>query len=1262
MVQKTVAIESMKCFIVLTNTAREAIKQHFQDEHTFFNLQQHFDVYIEKQSVEETSLSLTVYFDNKRNKKLANKFDERVVIMDCIFDIKNGLVAKSFRTRGKQTPVETNRRAHLKIHFAPTRINGHTYPEKFIQILASLPEAKKRYDYINKRMMSWEGYLKVLNKNADFEDIDATFDSTNFSSDFSILIIRCHTIEDKQWKQLKGLSAYIKGIKREVGQVLKVQRQNRTIEIELTPQFARLARKNEFELTSESITFSNASTKSQLNRLLKGFERLKDGLAANANLENLLFEDELTIAERKNVIVPDFHNHLNEYQQEAVMGAMNAEDLYVIQGPPGTGKTTVISEICYQNVKAGLKTLIASQSNLAVDNALGRLLSHKDIRILRYGRTESIEEEGKKFIEENVAEYWKTQTYEAITSEIQQHDTKEDELNNKIHEYEFEIEQLKEKEQQLHKEVERKKQAKVELDKITEEISNLKKQLIPLKKEREKAEETLEKLHTSYATFSTNIKEMKQQIESHSATKIEDQLKEIDSKIIKTNHLISYSQLRQLHKDAKEKLSVLTTQLGQDQSSATNLNHTVEAIEEMKKVQEIEQFIDNHQIRRGYVLSILFSDFENIRKQILDYKSLKEVSGRLEKAVQYSDKTIGIQVEQLSVPPNHHYSLQEIDEFLTKLSEAFAKKTINRLNGARSIQGLHMRRLYLQQLAIDYQHLIKKSVLVFNKIKSAVIEQYMEQAGVSESTLSQLQLQVEQQRTIVVQYNEELSELEDSVDDPTFIPSKKELQSLIDILQQQKTEIEAEKEEIEPLKAELTKKEEEAQKLKDEIEHGEQHVQQLQTDYKQLNSNGLALEGKADELVQITRQNPEAELEKITIRKNDIDQQIQKCHEKIERLPIAATLQKKWKSLLEQSTEHDLDEIRKLYVKHANVIGTTCVASANKQFMDNYPTFDVVIIDEVSKATPPELLLPMLKGKKIILVGDHHQLPPLVGDDTFEETLETIIKESDTFEEKRELEKLLEESLFERLYKNLPKSNKQMLAIQYRMHESIMKTIELFYENEGDSLQCGLSDSDSMRDHKLSSDFIKRHEHLLWVDLPNEKPFFEQRMKNGASLFNESELNVIQNMLLDVNSATERAKAESLIPQDELKSVGVISFYAEQVKRINQLIEQLDLPHLHIRTGSVDKFQGMEMDVVLVSMVRNHDHPKGGIGFAQDYRRLNVALSRARELLVLIGCSELFTKRPKKQSVRDMYVNLLTIVKSQEGHRDHQGNGINEGM
>ncbi|WP_249663379.1 AAA domain-containing protein, partial [Lysinibacillus fusiformis] len=90
------------------------------------------------------------------------------------------------------------------------------------------------------------------------------------------------------------------------------------------------------------------------------------------------------------------------------------------------------------------------------------------------------------------------------------------------------------------------------------------------------------------------------------------------------------------------------------------------------------------------------------------------------------------------------------------------------------------------------------------------------------------------------------------------------------------------------------------------------------------------------------------------------------------------------------------------------------------------------------------------------------------------------------------------------------------------------------------------------------------------------------------------------------------------------------------------------------RTGTQDKFQGMEMDVIFVSMVRNT--PKGGdIGFARDYRCVNVALSRARELLLFVGSAEIFAKRAKHQDTREMYTNLLNTVKSYDGLRNHQG-------
>jgi superfamily I DNA and/or RNA helicase len=170
--------------------------------------------------------------------------------------------------------------------------------------------------------------------------------------------------------------------------------------------------------------------------------------------------------------------------------------------------------------------------------------------------------------------------------------------------------------------------------------------------------------------------------------------------------------------------------------------------------------------------------------------------------------------------------------------------------------------------------------------------------------------------------------------------------------------------------------------------------------------------------------------------------------------------------------------------------------------------------------------------------------------------------------------------------------------------------------------------------------------------MPNEPAFFEERMKGGKSLYNPAELKEVGALLKELDEATAQAKQVGRMKAEEKKSIGVISFYGEQVKRIDRLIHQeLQLTHLTIRTGTVDRFQGMEMDVILLSMVRNHDHKQDDIGFAKDYRRLNVALSRAREVLVLIGSSKMFTERTKLADTRKMYSHVLEAAKKQQGLR-----------
>lgn len=1242
----TVTTKQVRCYIVLTNTARTAIQQHFQDEHALFKLQQSFTVYIEKESIENQQLQLTLYFDPKTNPKLSEKFPEKVVIMDCLFDLNSGLVAKSFRTRGIGTPVQTNRREAMRIQFVPTRINGHTYHETFIQTLAKLPISKDRYDYVNKRITSWEGYLKVLDKNAAIDDIQAKFRKPIFSADFAHVSIQLSNVDAKQWKQLKGLSARVRGMHEDIGEVIKVDRANASVEIELKPHIASMARRNGLDLTATDIEFSNASTKAQLQRLLKGFQRLKEGLAANPNLETILFEDKPTLRPRKPLPPIDFHNNLNEYQKAAVTGAMEAEDLYIIQGPPGTGKTTVISEICTQNVRAGLKTLVASQSNLAVDNALSRLLSNKDIRILRYGRTESIEEDGKKFIEENVATYWKEQTYNAICNEISNHATKEQQLKGRINELQQEHAQLTEKIADAQQKLQAQKEAEKQLPIVKEAIIELKKQLTKSKEKTSALEAKLSSTEQKREEIINNLAEKRAQLDAlGDINTIKNQIEQLQQTLIQLKAELKAHTITEQIKRAKTKKLALEQSLSNHASIDTSHAEALQKVANLKKVTEVEAFMEEYSLRRSFVMDRLLTALERLHEKFESVRNIQPLMERYHKAIAYCRNQLQIIIDDVYLDFDHSYTIENCAEFIDLLSKAIATKKITRANGTRSVEGLHKRYMFLNQALQQYEAVKQETMIIFKKLKEEIAKQFNEQDAEALQEVNKLRDEIEH-------WNIEIARCEVSLQE-IFIGESREKEAIEQELNEATKALQSYKEAletIEPLEVEINAQQQQETKLANEIQTLTEELATAKEQAKQINTDGLQKERRYAELEKIMKEDVEEQLKTFRSRQVQIDIETAQIETEIVLLPMAGQIQKEWKEMLEHATDYDLEEIRKLYVKHSNVIGTTCVASASKQFMDTYPTFDVVIIDEVSKATPPELLLPMLKGKKIILVGDHHQLPPLVGDETFEETLEQVMKENPSFEQKKELEKLLEESLFERLYKNVPSDYKTMLGIQYRMHENIMKTIAPFYKNATEELQCGLPNSDEVRDHKLETSRFMRQHHLLWVDIPNEPAHYEKRPKEGSSLYNETELAEIENMLVEMNEATASAIAAGTLPEGTQKSIGVISFYAEQVKRIDRLIETLNIPHLLIRTGSVDKFQGMEMDVIIVSMVRNHNG-HGDIGFAKDYRRLNVALSRARELLICLGSVDMFTKHAKKKETRDMYQHVLDEVKRQDGYR-----------
>ena len=334
-------------------------------------------------------------------------------------------------------------------------------------------------------------------------------------------------------------------------------------------------------------------------------------------------------------------------------------------------------------------------------------------------------------------------------------------------------------------------------------------------------------------------------------------------------------------------------------------------------------------------------------------------------------------------------------------------------------------------------------------------------------------------------------------------------------------------------------------------------------------------------------------------------------------------LQSKWIMKLTNPTEEDIEQFSTIYQKQANVFGMTCNETGKIQFWSSafFKPFDLVVIDEVSKATLPELLMPMLLGKKIVLVGDHRQLPPLFREVTFQEAIE----EGELTDEQgfKQFETLVSTSLFVTLFENVSPKLRETLTIQYRMHPEIMEAVNNFYADS--LLSCGLLDPDEQRKHLMSVGGVHYQRHLIWIDSSFKNgtiPNYEKQA--GTSKINYLEIDLV----IEVLKQIDEELTEQGYTTKKKKEIGVISFYGAQLLEIRAKIRNLQqmgyFESMQIRTNTVDRFQGMEKSIIILSMVRSKTGLVGD--FVKKFQRINVAMSRAQELLVIIGSESTFSR------------------------------------
>ena len=317
--------------------------------------------------------------------------------------------------------------------------------------------------------------------------------------------------------------------------------------------------------------------------------------------------------------------------------------------------------------------------------------------------------------------------------------------------------------------------------------------------------------------------------------------------------------------------------------------------------------------------------------------------------------------------------------------------------------------------------------------------------------------------------------------------------------------------------------------------------------------------------------------------------------------------------------------------------------------------FDTVILDEASKATPPELVLPLCFAKRSIVIGDHRQLPPMLNEKDFRETL----KEAGSGQLADEIDReFTETSQFERMILN-PKVSPTIISrcnIQYRMHPDINKVIKQFYLDEG-GLEPAQELIENANDHNLNNifsrhhglffqDFIDANTHTIWVNV--ETP----ELREGTSVTNEGEVKAIR-MVIDMLKKAEGFEAFQnhwdFIVDDfkrkQEKEIGVISFYGAQKRLIKRSLAGIGVP---LKINTVDRFQGMERNIIIVSTVRSNTQtifggktkPNQDSGFAKSPQRLNVALSRGKRLLIVVGNKDFFEQVTDKTG-RPLYKNAI---------------------
>lgn len=845
------------------------------------------------------------------------------------------------------------------------------------------------------------------------------------------------------------------------------------------------------------------SLQAEFNRKKKALDRLQAGKAALSQLSEFMIEGshlETTASSFTKLLDTEY----NPEQGSAIGKALCENSFTCILGPPGTGKTSVIAEISSQLAATGKRVLISSQSNLAVDNALEKVLDSPDVFRVRVGRPEAVKLNPELLFEKASERYRERLLAASRTSQLSEA-TKIKGL----------IEKLPSIEQLIQWRIKYKDYRQLENNFLTAELAARSARDIFT---NDKASE--EKFSSTLSDICNRANIAPSQVgHFQSAMKaLMDSGVDIDATWKTRSEIKFASENKARISEIEEKLSFAEAEDSKKKGLEAEIRGHEQAISNCKSWEAhfVIARAENEALARKRQQGGFFS---NLWSHLVDTEhDLPTLEARLTSARQTSRKAESLlpslRVSLASSVQRHSYLLAQLVATVTPLTGT--QHSVSSI--VEDVRQLKKHRHVAQKLT-DCGALKYLPILNLHKEIATCFEKLSEALNRCESSRHSMQVSALLEGT-------------------------------------------------------------------------------ARSKLAAATNPWPKIKGVAEILLFPLPEPNDVPLAVLSASLTALEDANTQSHQRIAHWPQIEEALERYQQRLCQP----ILDLQNAVLAEANVVAATCSGIAGSKSFDS--DFDCVIIDEAGRANPLDLLMPAIRGKSVVLVGDHKQLPPFLAEDLRRELSD---------DDRREVQR----SVFEKIFDCSHESRKQVLQTQFRMAPAIFDIVrEISYRDEAFHLE--------------SAEITKQHIHPV----PMMKPVHWIRPGGAANVANESPGGGLYNKA-ETRAVTSAfgviAQALQAAPRPGKYQVGIIAMYKRQAGDIEREIDKaiashmLDTSQLAWEIGTVDSFQGREKDAVILSFSETDPaRPR----FFYDRTRLNVALSRARELLIIVGSIDALGAKP----------------------------------